>query len=127
MTEEPILSFDDIISVNTIDELRILYSHNSQYFSSEDEFLKRVKKDWKTEKKRLQREAQETDIPKELPSLDVVVDKTIYEIYGIHDLLRFIFGFGRNYKELVSGAIKDGNNWLYQQGLGGFFKKKRIN
>lgn len=120
MERETVVSFHEIVSVDSIDDLVILYSERDLNFQDEEEFLNQLRSDWKLEVGKLEVQGRLMPIPQKLSSLDVTIDSTTYSIFGI------IHGFGvpRWYKQLVSDAVNGRNNWLYEHWLGLFFKKE---
>jgi len=119
MEDTPVLSYIEIMSVDSIDDLIKLYTAKGIIFPRKKAFLSQLGQDWDLEGKRLYAEniRQELD---SLPSLEVCVDGCTYGLYGIaHDYV-----LGQDYRELVDGTIKNtSGHWLFEQGLGEFIKK----
>lgn len=120
MGNETVLEFDEIVSVNKIDDLVRLYSQKGLSFENQDKFLDQLSKDWGSEVDRLEDLAKSMPIPQKLPSLDLTLDGANYGIFGVtHD-----FTNGSRYRRLVSDAVNGRQNWLYEHGIGFFFKKE---
>lgn len=118
MSNNPILGFNDIIMVETVESLIELYKQKGIEFSNRRDFLRRVRKDWKTEYERFRKEAFSKPTPDKLPSLEVVVDETYYQIFGIHH--GEVEKADPRYSSLISEVKRD--NLLLEQGLRDFYR-----
>ena len=83
MPEKAIVSYDEILSVDTISALMEIYQDKRYTPKNRNEFLAILKRDWALEKNRLYHMACELPVPNKIQSLDVVIDKVKYSIFGI--------------------------------------------
>jgi len=112
MVVEPILTFEQITSVDSIDALVRLYAQNGVRFQSEKEFLRRLNEDWSQESERVVQDALESEPPLEPRSVDVKVDGVMYNLYGInHSLNR-----GQRYRDSIKNAARRNGNWAFEYG-----------
>ena len=108
-------TFEEIVDVTSIDQLRNLYDDCGYYFSSEKQFLHFLKGDWK-EKTSCELRELKTDSKKVKP-LEVIVDGVTHNIYGIiHSKAT-----GVEYISRVNNAINPEENWLFEQNLQKYF------
>ena len=109
MAHQPILTFEEITSVSSIDALAGLYDRKGISVSHDKRsFIKVVKMDWKAETERLLMQAKEAPPPTSLPSLDVIIDQAKVSIHGIAHNKKTIAA-------IVNSTVGKGGNWLFEQ------------
>src|SRR3989344_7395933 len=105
------LTFEEINSVDCIDELRALYEEKRGSFRSEREFLRFLKNDWRRICNNYNRDSEEQA---KFKLLEVIIDRVFYNIYGIS----VDPTLGKEYRKIISNTVKPGQNWLLEQNLG---------
>jgi len=118
MTAEPILTFEEIISVNSIDDLAELYSQRGVHLSDRKKLLKVLKSDWDAERSRVYQEARTRETPRGIPHIDVAIDGVTYGVYGVR---HWYHDDPSLYRELVAKEVDEQTNWLWEQGISGLF------
>jgi len=72
MEDDLVLSYEEITSVDTIDDLIELYTGKSMRFQSDEDFISQVSNDWESERDRLWERSIELlagPLPDDLPKL----------------------------------------------------------
>ena len=123
MQEEATLSFDQIISVDTLEDLIELYVLNGHKFDGPEDtqFIRQVRGDWKIEREKTIRQIaskiSQEGVPLTLPSIDVQVDGITYHAHGvIHDPKDSWF-----YRAIVAYTLEHSDNWLFEHNLKSYF------
>ena len=112
------IGYQDIISAYSLDHLVQIYSERGHSFKDEKDFLRNLDKNWNSESRRIFESQPETIIKVDrLPSVDVVVDGAVCNIYGI---IHNDFRFSNKYFNIVRDTIESQPNLLFEQNVGKF-------
>ncbi len=113
--KSPILTFDEIVSAASLEQVLAIYNKKGVNFKCLDEGIKHLESDWLLERERLTQEALQRSLPRVLPRLETTVDGKTYRIYGvIHDRVHLDSGF----KKVIKETIGQEPNLVYEDGLG---------
>lgn len=121
MNAQPVLSFEEITAVDTIEGLVGLYSQKGHSFPDQKAFIAAVKKDWAAEQKRVFREAMKKEPPLKPSSLDAVIGGATVSIYGVVHKPEL----GKKFAQTVADVVNSGGNWLFEQNLKSDFRKAK--
>jgi len=112
-----ILSYECIVSVDSLDSLVELYEKRGQTFQSEKDFLKFLKHDWRESVTEfIQRKKAEEYEKKDMNQpLEVTVDEISYKIYGIIPDKKFV---PKEYvDDLIKRLRKEEGKLFFEQGI----------
>lgn len=115
------ISFEEINSVDSIDELLEVYTKKGHVFSNEEQFLEQLKSDFRIEVERVKSEAMSGHIPTKLSSLDVLINNITYRIYGVQHPLNSV----PKYKRLICEANNGSGNLIFENGFNYCFDLQR--
>ncbi|MBU1111851.1 MAG: hypothetical protein ABIG93_03080 [archaeon] len=116
MTELTPLTLDEILSTNSIDELRGTYVDAGVKFKSEKKFLRQLGKDWKQLCKLEKKIAsQNENIPETIPIVEINVDGVKCRLLGVGHALT-----GEHYKNIIRQTAWDEKNVVLEQGMRDF-------
>ncbi len=110
MPEKAIVSYDEILSVDTISALMEIYQDKRYTPKNRNEFLAILKRDWALEKNRLYHMACELPVPNKIQSLDVVIDKVKYSIFGISHA----DDIGDAYVQMITSEMNTKKNLVWE-------------
>ena len=114
MQAEEVLSFQEIISVISIDDLMELYVSKVPTFSEKD-FISLLKADWQLALDKILNQQDKKHLPNVLPNLASTVNQSKYRAFGVEHGL---FSKREPYLTIVQNTIRNARNLVFENCLG---------
>ena len=113
----PTLTFEELAEAGSIDALAEMYTNHGAHFRNQNEFLRQVRREWKSEKERIRDDTLDSLLlqqhaPSEVPHVFVALGSQEFYVFGINHGTK-----NPEYLELIKSAVTGPGTWCFEQNL----------